>query len=155
MAARLSADAHGDYVVTETDIVVDTTRRSAASPILNLCGIPLRIQKTGARTANVHNDNQMVTYLCADATSGFAPDFLQGNVGEVILYRQDGVPVTSDDVDDYWVFLSSLMNYDMSEFGDKQYNTWQDIRKSKWFSPEGLAELIAWLRQMEEEQQHS
>jgi hypothetical protein len=108
------------------------------------------MQTTGARTGNSHNSNRIGTYLRASARTGFAPDW-EGGVGEIILYREDGVSVTEENVDDYWVFLSSLMLYDMSEFGGRRYTSWSAIKASDWISPQGLTRFIETLRRMEDE----
>ena len=61
-------------------------------------------------------DNQFVTYLMADTRSGFAPPEWQGNIGEVLLYRADGMPLTEKHVWLLWDWASRLM--DAFGYGD-------------------------------------
>ena len=150
MAVRVSTNKSGPNMTDIDYATVDQNANSYPSPILNHCGIPLRIQKTGQR-CGTDNSNKFGTFLFADQNTGFAPLEWQRDVGEILIYREDGLPITSEDAWDYWTFLSCLMDYDMTIVDGKCYDTWRDIRRSKWFSSEGYTQFTMTLRRLEQE----
>jgi hypothetical protein len=101
-AVRAAAQPYGGMSRQIDDIVLPrgdpllAPERAAASQLLQRCGIALRIVRLrppmplGCAEA----DNQLVTYLMAEPRSGLAGPAWQSGVGDVVMYRADGMPLT-------------------------------------------------------------
>ena len=87
--------------------------RGATSALLARCGCELRVVRLAPVASG---DNQFATYLMADPRSGFAPPEWQSNIGGVLLYRADGMPLTQQHAWLLWDWASRLM--DAFGYGD-------------------------------------
>lgn len=82
-------------------------------PISVRLGFPLRIARVLPRsklTDRAHYDNQWVTWMMIDSNSGFAPPKWQSNIGSVVVWRQNGLPISADDMCLLNDFLSRLLD---------------------------------------------
>ena len=101
-AVRAAAQPRGGMSRQIEDIVLPrgdpllAPERAATSQLLQRCGIALRVVRLrppmplGCAEA----DNQLVTYLMAEPRSGLAGPAWQSGVGDVVMYRADGMPLT-------------------------------------------------------------
>jgi hypothetical protein len=77
------------------------------SKIAYMCGIPLIIDWLNDKKV----DNQFATYIMADPFTGFAPIEFQSKAGTIIIFREDQIELTENDLDNIWNFFAMLMNY--------------------------------------------
>jgi hypothetical protein len=99
------------------------------SKIAYMCGIPLVVDWLDDKIS----DNQFATFILAVPKTGFAPREFLSKSGTIILFREDKLELTEDDVYNIWDFFASLMNYE--SYGENnteliQYNTWDDMVKN-------------------------
>lgn len=95
------------------------------SKVMHLCGIPIMMDWLNDNKS----DNQFATYLLVEPQTGYAPLNFQQKVGTVILFRQDGVPLTKDIVEMIWNFLASLLCYSVVSEENilLEFNSWRDM----------------------------
>jgi hypothetical protein len=100
-----------------TDVLLEPSdarlQRGSLSRVLAACGIPLRLVRTDAtptvnRPPEAALDNQLATFAMIDPASGFAPPAWQQNIGEVLFFREDGLPLTCGHMALIWNFLCQL-----------------------------------------------
>ena len=127
---------------------------SEDSRVLNMCGIPLALLRTREGLQSLPRladlDNQPATFFMIDPTSGLAPDCWQWNIGEVTVFRRDGVPFTSTHFWALWDFFCCVMEdyNDMSPrevaakyFSPRAFRKWLDARYSPENGGRGQAQL--------------
>ena len=98
------------------------------SKIAYMCGIPLMIDWLNDKKS----DNQFATFLVADPLTGFAPFEFQKKAGTIILFREDEIELTIDDIDYIWEFFSMLMNYTIYQDNRSNtivFNNWEEMIK--------------------------
>jgi tetratricopeptide (TPR) repeat protein len=121
-----------EYVSTHAMFSVFS--RAEDSRVMHMCGVPLALLRAReglqALPRSGEFDNQPATYFMMDPTSGYAPDDWQWNVGEVTLFRRDGVPFTSTH---FWV-LWDFFNCITDDYGDLRPSE----VAAKYFSPRGF-----------------
>ena len=106
---------------------------SVSCPIAAKLGFPLRIAKVRPRTvlrSRPDYDNQWVTWMMIDLVSGFAPSQWQGNIGPVVVWREDGGDVSSDDMCLLNDYLDGLL--DQYSEGPGSVVPDRDINPSVW-----------------------
>jgi hypothetical protein len=98
------------------------------SKISYMCGIPLMMDWLNDKKS----DNQFATYILADPLTGWAPDEFQSKAGTIILFREDQIELTIDDLYDIWNFFAALMDYTIyKEIGNDtiKFNSWKEMIK--------------------------
>lgn len=75
--------------------------------MLDRCGVPVRIFDA---SRNERGNNQLATFFIVSTENGLAPPDWQNGVGEVLLFRSDGLPVTRSHVALLWNWFSELMD---------------------------------------------
>jgi hypothetical protein len=122
-AALVPAAAYGGPPRAITDVLLQPGDPRLApgapvSPLLRACGIELRVVRLtpqggllpSSEAGRAALDNQLATFLMADARSGLAPPAWQAGVGDVVLYRTDGMPLTARHAWALWDWVFDLMN---------------------------------------------
>ena len=98
------------------------------SKIAYICGIPLMMDWLNDKKS----DNQFATYIVADPVTGISPDEFQSKAGTIILFREDQIELTIDDLDYIWNFFAMLMNYTIyKEIGNEtiEFDSWVEMTK--------------------------
>ena len=84
------------------------------APVPALLGIPLHVTRVRPRPPELVDradfDNQWATWMMIEPVSGFAPPRWQAHVGPVVVWRPDGVAVSSHDMCLLNDFLSALLD---------------------------------------------
>lgn len=102
-----------DNVHWPRSVLESSSCPSTVCPISVRLGFPLRIARVLPRsklTDRAHYDNQWVTWMMIDSNSGFAPPKWQSNIGSVVVWRQNGLPISADDMCLLNDFLSRLLD---------------------------------------------
>lgn len=96
------------------------------SKIAYMCGIPLMMDWLNDKKS----DNQFATYIMADPLTGFSPDEFQSKAGTIILFREDQIELSDEDLNYIWNYFAMLMNYTIyEETGTDivEYESWQGM----------------------------
>lgn len=94
-------------------------RGGELSPVMKSAGLPVRLTRFMPAGAcgylpYAHLDNQLATYLMVLTRDGLAPPDWQMNIGEVLIYREDGRPLQVAAVEGLWDYFNFLMD----EYGE-------------------------------------
>ncbi len=107
--------------------------RGELSPLLAVCGARVRFGSMSGRQGEYGDaslDNQFVTFLMADARTGFAPPHWQCGLGRCWMAREDGGPLTTGD----YHLLACFANDAMDAFGDG--------KSPAFLTPRNLSEYV-------------
>ena len=114
MTVRCAGEQRGGSPWLATTIPADhPVFNNTVPPVLALLDIPIVIHRLGTHNPGSfgYMDNQPITFLNIDATSGFAPPQWQSGIGSVIVARKDKKDLTAEHYEAIWMYMDRILDF--------------------------------------------